>query len=420
MSAPTHRRFDDAGPTKVRRYDVGGRLRAVHRKKDGSILAEGIAVREGILEYQRADGSIRRELVTREALLDTARTLGRAPMTLGHPKKDGGFVRSDNAQDLITGDVDGETVVEEDAQGGFVRVKVAIRRKDAVEAFDRGIRDLSCGYEVGLDETPGVHPKYGRYDARQVSRDGNHLAQVKAGRSSGSFLRADSDDAVAVGGWTLPQPPAAPRRTDREDRMDPKLAALLTKIGVQRLDTEGAALDEALALINARSDAKSYSEDEFEAAKKESYDKGFEAGKKDMEGEAEKEKGRADALQTQVDQYTADEKTRADAKLLEELQADAKALGIKHDGLDLAGLRNALAASRGLDLEGRSDSEIDGILAVARADAATKRAAAAQPDPKRMDISDGSGPESRRDANDNYVSRADQAFLAARGLGGAQ
>src|SRR3990167_9426088 len=157
------RRLDDvdaAVPITVRRYDLGGELLHPHRRPDGTLLCEGRSVREGVLEYRRADGSIHRELVTRQALIDTAKSGARATMTLDHPPE--GFVSPDSAQRLMTGDVDGTPAVEEDAQGGFVRVRVALRRRDAIDAFDSGkARQLSWGYEAILDETPGEHPGFG-------------------------------------------------------------------------------------------------------------------------------------------------------------------------------------------------------------------------------------------------------------------
>lgn len=196
--------------TTVQRYDLG-ELRSAIRTDEGYVLAEGFAARPGVLEYAQADGSIRRELVLPEELhrADSLETLGRKPMTLEHPQTEAGegiFVDPANVQDFGVGDV--AESVEVDRLNGFVKIRMAIRRADAIEAIDRGIRELSAGYTVDLDMTPGEHPVYGRYDAIQRNRKYNHVAIVRMGRAGrGVSLRADS--AMQV---TPFQPQDTPRR----------------------------------------------------------------------------------------------------------------------------------------------------------------------------------------------------------------
>jgi hypothetical protein len=64
-----------------------GELLAVHERADGTLLVDGWAAREGVLEYRTADG-IRRELVTDAVLRRAAPGLARAPVTLEHPDPD--------------------------------------------------------------------------------------------------------------------------------------------------------------------------------------------------------------------------------------------------------------------------------------------------------------------------------------------
>lgn len=361
-------RLDDAGAvmpdvSDIRRYDYAGELLNPHRREsDGALLCEGLSVREGVLEYRRADGSIRRELVTRQALIDTAKSGARAPMTLDHPAD--GFVSPDTAQRLCTGDVDGAPAVEEDAQGGFVRVKVALRTRDAIDAFDRGeARQLSWGYAAVLDETPGEHPVFGRYDARQIGRVINHLAQVPRGRSAGAELRKDSADAYAIG----------PHRTDhREGHMKPGLVAMLTMLGVSRFDNEDAAIADGTAILRKRKDAE-------EAAAAEA-EKEPDPEAPEMVAKAELDKAKADlaamtgernALKAEKDKAEADAATKRDAAELAELKGIAAKLGIKADALDLPGLRLALAKTKLDSLDATTDAGvIDGVLRVVRADAA--------------------------------------------------
>lgn len=139
--------------TTVQRYDRG-ELKSAVRTDEGYVLAEGFAARPGVLEYQQADGSIRRELVPEEELhrAESLETLARKPVTLEHPKADSGeqvFVAPENVQAFGVGDVSEE--VEVVRLGGFVKIRMAVRRADAIEAIDRGIRELSAGYTVDRD-----------------------------------------------------------------------------------------------------------------------------------------------------------------------------------------------------------------------------------------------------------------------------
>ena len=332
------------------------------------MLAECIATREGILEYPQPDGTIRRELVTRAAVLDTARTLPRSPMTLHHPKT--GFVTTDSVKDDGTGDVDGDATVEEDAQGSFVRVKVALRRQDAIDAFNEGVKEVSCGYAVALDDTPGEHPIFGRYDARQIGRDCNHLAQVPEGRAGSTVsLRTDSADAAGRDATTPPPP--------REKHMNPTLAALLTALGVERLDNEGTALQSGIAAVKTlRNDAdeKATAEAEADKAKTdaEAMTEELEKAKTDRDAcqaKLDKLQGEFDALQAKFTKAEKADKDRKDAAELADLQKLADKVNVKHDALDLPALRLAIAKTRVDSVTDESSAGyVDGILDSIRKD----------------------------------------------------
>lgn len=176
-----------------RRFDSAS-LRTVVRTDEGYLLVEGFASRPGILEYTNPDGSTRRELVPEDELsrTDSLATLARKPVTLGHPE--GEFVSPENVEKYQVGDVAESIEIEE--LNGFVKIRMAIRKKDAIDAVEKGTRELSVGYTVDLEKTPGEHPVYGRYDAIQRNRRYNHVAIVPAGRAGTAVgLRADDSDA---------------------------------------------------------------------------------------------------------------------------------------------------------------------------------------------------------------------------------
>ena len=184
----------------------------------GSLLLSGYAARPGIYLYRNRDGSIRREYVPKEALWDKAsiETLGRAPVTLEHPED---FVTDENAQELTHGDVDGEIVEGKD---GYVKIKMAVRTKDAKTALKNGKVELSPGYYANIDDNPGVYVDEDgvehEYDSKQLSREYNHLAIVDVARGGQSMrLRTDSDVDIAIMERTDQEAPMGGRKTKNTD-----------------------------------------------------------------------------------------------------------------------------------------------------------------------------------------------------------
>lgn len=200
---PLALRTDSADTSDVYREDRAP-LPAGVWTAEGFFLTTADVVKPGILEYRRADGSIRRELVPEEGLRDPASlaTLARKPVTLEHPSG-GQLVTPENVAALGVGDADGEVTVTDD---GYVRVKIAVRREDALDAIRRGKQEVSPGYLCRLDETPGEHPKYGRYDAVQHDRRYNHIAITDRARGGRDIrLRADSDERITPASPTTPE-----------------------------------------------------------------------------------------------------------------------------------------------------------------------------------------------------------------------
>jgi hypothetical protein len=213
--------------SRVQRFDRG-ELRASVVTAEGFILCEGYIAKPGVMEYLRGDGTIEREYIPAEELHQAASlaTLGRKPVTLEHPIED---VVPENVGQYGVGDVDGDVEV---CEGGFVRVRMAIRRVDAISAVRDGVQELSPGYTCRIDATPGVHPVFGRYDAIQRDRRYNHVAITDAARGGPSIrLRADSARQLGAS-------------------MNPKLLALLLALKVARRDEgEGVAIDEAMVKV---------------------------------------------------------------------------------------------------------------------------------------------------------------------------
>lgn len=159
-------------------------------KMVGDILfVQGYACKPGILEYRNDDGTITRELVEASTLEESAAGLARQVLTLEHPRND---VDNTNWSELAVGDTDKDVVIEDN---GYQRVTMAVRRRDAQQEVLNGkTRELSPGYKATIDKTPGEHPEYGRYDAKQIKRVYNHLAIVREARGGHSIaIRTDGE-----------------------------------------------------------------------------------------------------------------------------------------------------------------------------------------------------------------------------------
>lgn len=182
----------------VQRFD-SVRLDGVKRTPQGFLRFDVYAGRTGLQKYRRADGSMLTEFRPPDEVFsaDTMASLRGAPFTDDHPKE---FVTVDNARDLMRGFV-GDVIERVPGEGGleFQRATVTVTDKDTVEKIERGKLDVSLGYRVQLDWTPGEFNGQ-KYDAVQRKIIVNHLALVDRARGGPEVrLRLDGDDAILVG-----------------------------------------------------------------------------------------------------------------------------------------------------------------------------------------------------------------------------
>ena len=141
--------------------------------------------RTGILIYQNADGTERREYRPPEEAFDeiSLQSIRGKPVTLGHH----GLVTADNI-----GDAKAVGTVLSDARkdGSNIRADIVIYNLDTAD------RELSCGYCTTLDETAGVTPDGEHYDAIQRNIRYNHLAIVPRGRAGVARLNLDGEQYI--------------------------------------------------------------------------------------------------------------------------------------------------------------------------------------------------------------------------------
>lgn len=174
-------------------------LRKPSKTSQGFLRVDGYIGRVGIYEYRNDDGTIRRELRPREEVLAPAalESADAASLTIGHPRED---VTAENVREHEVGAVTGKAW----ADGDHAAASFVVKDKTAINQIERGKKELSPGYRIDLDETPGADPRYGypgnpqgRYDAVQRKIRVNHVALVERARGGSSVaLRLDEAERV--------------------------------------------------------------------------------------------------------------------------------------------------------------------------------------------------------------------------------
>ena len=180
---------------------------------EGYLIDHPILTRVGIFEYKNPDGSIRRELRLPEEVFapESLASYKGKPVILTH---ESGIIDIDNVQqEQIV------TILSEGMQDGDnVRAQIIIH--DA-RKLDYGLRELSLGYSLDLEEVPGEWQGQ-PYDAIQRNIRVNHLALVEKARAGDSArLNIDGEDTQAEkGGNTM---------SKRKDGLTPEEIAQLVE-----------------------------------------------------------------------------------------------------------------------------------------------------------------------------------------------
>lgn len=152
---------------------------------EGFIRDTPIVGRTGILVYRNADGTERREYRPPEEAFkaDSLVSLQGKPITIGHKA----FVTAGNAAQVAPIG----SVLSAGRQDGD-----AIRADIVIYNLDTNARELSCGYTLDLDETPGTTPEGEHYDAIQRNIVYNHLAVCNRGRAGIARLNMDGSQMI--------------------------------------------------------------------------------------------------------------------------------------------------------------------------------------------------------------------------------
>lgn len=152
---------------------------------EGFIIDKPIIGRTGILRYQNADGSERIEYRPPEEAFnaDSLASIKGKPITLGHVA----MVNNKNSKSIP---ILGTVISGGEQDGDNIRADITLYNLDTPH------RELSCGYTLDLDETPGITPDGKHYDAIQRNIRYNHLAVVQKGRAGNARLNMDGDQII--------------------------------------------------------------------------------------------------------------------------------------------------------------------------------------------------------------------------------
>lgn len=303
--------------TTVHRTDQG--TFQATRTDEGFLVDTPVVARIGIQEYRRADGTIRREYRPPEEVFapEALSSLRGKPITLDHaiPR-----VTSKDVHRVMIGTM----LSEGRADGNHVVTDITIHSPDSIG--DR--RELSLGYTAVLDETPGEHPVFGKYDAIQRNIRVNHLSVVKKGRAGVARLNLDGDEDFST-------QQEQQTMTTVKVKLDNGIeydAAPEVSVELNKLRADAAEFRTKLDATQAKADTLQAKVDAHEDALK-----------------SEREKGRADAL----------------ARIA--LETTATKLKVDHVGKTDREVKEAVikAVRKDADLTGKSDVYIDAAFDMA-------------------------------------------------------
>jgi len=337
---------------------------------EGYLRAWASIARTGIQHYTDSDGSIRREYrpETEVASPDSLASFAGKAITSEHPPV---LLDSENTKDYQVGFSGTEVVYD----NGFVKAVMTITDEDTIKRIMKGdAREVSAGYRVNYDPTPGVTENGEHYDGVQKEIIGNHIAVVRRGRAG----------------------PQVKLHLDRQDAADPSLF----KNTEERLMTAKVVFDGAefevsegvaLAITKEREDGRMSYED-----MKQKYDEmmskaskikeEMDAMEKEMKGKCDSAEGRADALAEQVEELktelAAAQEINLDSMVEERVALIEKAKPILDSAYAFAGktarevMVDSIKAVRGdeLDLSEKSDDYVQAMfdtLSEGRSDSAT-------------------------------------------------
>ena len=185
-------------------------LNQTYFTEEGYLVDRPILTSTGIFEYTNPDGTIRRELRLPEEVFkeESLQSYKGKPIIITH---DAGLITKDNVHENAVG-----TILSEGYRSGNdVRAEIIIHDTDEMKSA--GLKELSLGYNLDLDETPGEWNGQ-PYDAVQRNIVINHLALVLEARAGEQArLNIDSRDRKTKGAKSMSAKPKTKKKARRAD-----------------------------------------------------------------------------------------------------------------------------------------------------------------------------------------------------------
>jgi hypothetical protein len=169
------------------RFDSSSMV-SMTKTPEGFLKGTARVTRTGVFSYRNADGTTHKELRLPEEVFNknSIETMKMIPIANEHPADK--LITVETAKDLLIG-FTGENITQDSI---YVVCPMNIISKEGVKAVESGKKELSLGYEVELDDLPGVY-NGDSYDFIQRNIRYNHLVITARGRA-GSDVRLNIDN----------------------------------------------------------------------------------------------------------------------------------------------------------------------------------------------------------------------------------
>ena len=252
---------------------------------EGYLRAWATIARTGIQNYVNADGSMRIEYRPEDEVSrpESLASFAGKVITDEHPNE---LLDSDNTAKYQKGFTGTEIVYD----NGFVKAVMTITDKSLVQKVMRGdVKEVSAGYRVEFDATPGIAPTGDRYDGIQRNINGNHIAVVRRGRAGPDVkLHLDRFDAANPSLISTTEDTPMTAQVNFDGVSFEVSDAIATAIAKEREDGKAGYADMKKKYDALMSEASKMKEE-------------MDAMEKEMKGKMDAAEGRADALHQELE-----------------------------------------------------------------------------------------------------------------------
>ena len=353
-------------------------LNKTYFTKEGYLIDHPVVTTVGIFEYHNPDGSIRRELRLPEEVFaeKSLKTYKGKPVIITH---DAGEIDKDNvAKEEI-----GTILSDGNREGNEVKAEIIIHDTDKMKKS--GLKELSLGYSLRLDETSGEWNGE-HYDAIQRDIEINHLALVSAARA-GENARLNIDGKNSEGGLKM----LIKRRHDAGDPLADAVEKF--KAEHEEEDVEGVEGEENINETENVEDIEKVDEEGTENEVPEDIEKKQRMALLGDEDEVEE-------VEETEEEVIPEEKPEVPVESDEDI---VKGIRVSRDRRDAEGDPQDLHSAMGVIA--RQDEDIDKLLAIVEKMKAKRDFDSAESEGNKMNLDKCGGKKVNMDSVDKIVSQ---------------